>query len=448
MIPLGVGRNHQRDDPVGVDVVRAVLGVVLDDENGRLLPELAFAQRLDNHAQGQVVVGHHRGRGRRTDPGAGGVVVAESQDRQLREVAFLFEPLDFLDEMLGPFDVGIFQVVAAELGVKMAFEGLHGRLAVVVGAVLVLFAVGNPLAVGAIGHAGLGGAVPDVVAARPGDVIHRPLGGIGEAFARRTAIAHRPGLFNEVGGIGAHRPFVTVGRHLALDVQVVEQHKLFHELVVVRRDRLGEEAEFLFAIALGHVAEHLIVGSVFLHDVNAMLDRGLVAQLLGDRVVGRHAGAVRNLVLRHRTAGVSGLGVLGHFRGGRHVDDADGPLEQVADVFTQVAGRDDRVRPVAVALGNQALSIGNVDLFVNAVEPHGSRVPARGNEAHRHGLGRVGDIEDADVVGVGIGDQQHRPLGNEREAVGRVAARAGRIQGARDRLQRFERVQVQDAHLR
>ena len=45
---------------MGVDVVGAVLGVVFQHEDGRLRPELAVADRLDDAAQGQVVVGHDR----------------------------------------------------------------------------------------------------------------------------------------------------------------------------------------------------------------------------------------------------------------------------------------------------------------------------------------------------------------------------------------------------
>ena len=39
-LPLGVGADHQADGAVGVDVVGAVLGVVLDDEDRRLGPDL------------------------------------------------------------------------------------------------------------------------------------------------------------------------------------------------------------------------------------------------------------------------------------------------------------------------------------------------------------------------------------------------------------------------
>ena len=42
---------------------------------------LLFADRLDQPAQGQVVVGDHRARRRLADPGAVGVVVGQAHDR-------------------------------------------------------------------------------------------------------------------------------------------------------------------------------------------------------------------------------------------------------------------------------------------------------------------------------------------------------------------------------
>ena len=55
--PLRVGAYHQGRTAMGVNVVRAVLGVVFQHENCRVLPELAVADRLDHSAQGQVVIG-------------------------------------------------------------------------------------------------------------------------------------------------------------------------------------------------------------------------------------------------------------------------------------------------------------------------------------------------------------------------------------------------------
>ena len=94
VLPLGVGADHQADGAVGVDVVRAVLGVVLDDEDRDLGPGLAVGDGLDDPAQGQVVAGH-AGLGReRAGPGAGGVVLAQAHDHEPGQRAVLLELLE------------------------------------------------------------------------------------------------------------------------------------------------------------------------------------------------------------------------------------------------------------------------------------------------------------------------------------------------------------------
>ena len=117
-------------------------------------------------------------------------------------------------------------------------------------------------------------------------------------------VAKRPGPLDEVGGISAHRPFVSVGADLAVDVEVVEQHELAGQGVVVGRDGLGEEAKVRVAVAFGHVAEDLVVGAVFLDDVDDILDRRGIADLGGDRVSGAGIGSPRTAVGSPRRSGL------------------------------------------------------------------------------------------------------------------------------------------------
>ena len=147
--------------------------------------------------------------------------------------------------------------------------------------------VGDELAVAAIAHPFGGGLVPEVAAGRPGDLVEGPLRRIRNAAI--AAIAQRPDPLDEIGGISPHRPFVAVGADLALDVEVVQQHELAGQGVVVGRDRLGKQAEVRIAVAFLHVAEDLVVGAVFLDDVDDVLDRRRLADLGGDRVARRGA---------------------------------------------------------------------------------------------------------------------------------------------------------------
>src|SRR5207249_8395716 len=51
-----------------------------------------------------------------------------------------------------------------------------------------------------------------------------------------------------VGRVGAHATLVAVGRHLALDVEVVQQHELAGQAVMVGRRLLGEQAQRRVAV--------------------------------------------------------------------------------------------------------------------------------------------------------------------------------------------------------
>ena len=48
--PFDEGRDGERRRPVAIDVIDAVLRVILDDENGHVLPERGMRQPVDNLA--------------------------------------------------------------------------------------------------------------------------------------------------------------------------------------------------------------------------------------------------------------------------------------------------------------------------------------------------------------------------------------------------------------
>ena len=62
---------------MGIDVIRPVLRVVLDDEDGGLRPEFRAANGLDDLTERQIVVGQIGGGGRFAEGGAGGVIVGK-----------------------------------------------------------------------------------------------------------------------------------------------------------------------------------------------------------------------------------------------------------------------------------------------------------------------------------------------------------------------------------
>ena len=114
-------------------------------------------------------------------------------------------------------------------------------------------------------------AVPDEIAAGEGQHVGA------EEIAARVA-AER--LFLVIADRALRGPLVAVGRHHAVAVVVVQQDKLLGQGVVVGRDPPTVVAELRVAVALGKVAEDLVVGAIFLDDIDDVLDGGGLAGML------------------------------------------------------------------------------------------------------------------------------------------------------------------------
>jgi hypothetical protein len=87
---------------------------------------------------------------------------------------------------------------------------------------------------------------------------------------------------------------VTVGAEDAAAISVVKEDEFADELVLVRRHLFAEDAQGRVAVSRSDVAEDLVVGPVFLDDVNDMLEDARLADALG-----------------HGPGGWSGLGFAG-----------------------------------------------------------------------------------------------------------------------------------------
>ena len=87
------------------------------------------------------------------------------------------------------------------------------------------------------------------------------------------AVAIGPHALHVVWSNSGRRPIVAVGAHVGVDIEIIEQHEFTGQLVMVGSDLLAEQNQRWIAVALADVAQHLIVCSVFLDDVNDVLDR-------------------------------------------------------------------------------------------------------------------------------------------------------------------------------
>ena len=122
------------------------------------------------------------------------------------------------------------------------------------------------------------------------DVTHAALEVVAALLA---AIVDLPGLLVVVAGDGRGGPDVSIAGNFAAVVEVVEDAELPRQLVLVGRDVFAVHHQRRIAVGLADVAEELVVGAVFLDDVDDVVNR-IAAALEADL-----AGAAFHQVAAH-----------------------------------------------------------------------------------------------------------------------------------------------------
>ena len=220
---------------------------------------------------------------------------------------------------------------------------------------------------------------------------------------------------------------------LGVDVEVVEQDELAGERVGVGRDLLAEEAEARIAVAFRHVAEDLIVGAVFLDDVEDVPDRRCAADRARDR---RGRGSSRRpqahgVAVRRDRVDLLRVGGEGPGTGNGH--DRQRSLEDIARRLPHRRG-DGRLRAPRVGGRRQSLPGEDEDPLSIRRELRRRRIPAGRKETLDAAPGGIVHGDDRDVVVVGVGDEESAPVGRKRETVGRRARGGPRVERDRDLL--------------
>src|ERR1035441_4021370 len=134
-------------------------------------------------------------------------------------------------------------------------RGFHGGSSTGAGGVLTIRAISEAFALG---------YVPE--RAGRGNISTR-----GDSIAA-AGIGGRPVALVEVGGIGRVGPGVAVDAYFAVAVEIVEDDILACESMLVGRDLLAKDGDLWIAVRFFQVAELLIVGAIFLDDVDDVLD--------------------------------------------------------------------------------------------------------------------------------------------------------------------------------
>ena len=65
---------------------------------------------------------------------------------------------------------------------------------------------------------------------------------------------------------------MAIGADIGVDIEVIEEDELIGKFVMIGRDLLAEDGKRGIAIAFADVAQDLIVGPVFLDDVDDVFD--------------------------------------------------------------------------------------------------------------------------------------------------------------------------------
>src|ERR1700730_14879645 len=112
-----------------------------------------------------------------------------------------------------------------------------------------------------------------------------------------SAIGDGPSLLVVVSRVRGIGPGMVILAHLAITKEVVQQNESLGQRVMVGRDFASENSEPWIAIAARFVAQHLIVGPIFLDDVQHMVDRRSHSHLSRDYGFHRRRRGARKLLV-------------------------------------------------------------------------------------------------------------------------------------------------------
>src|SRR5579872_1454104 len=224
--------NHQSDCAMAIHMIRTILRIVLNYKNGQILPEDAMGEGIDHVAQREIVFGQHRTWRLLAGTGAHGVIARKREHLKLGHAALALELPEFLEPDSESLHVShvLYVVCAGISGIEMPFNigslGAHASVVYV-----------RKLAIDTIGQSEAHTEIPKKTMTRVGFRIAMVLRA--HLFAA-AGISAGPKLLHIIAGIGAVHPIVPRRADLGVVIQVVDQHELPGEGVMIRRDLIGK----------------------------------------------------------------------------------------------------------------------------------------------------------------------------------------------------------------
>ena len=245
---------------MGVDMIRTVLRIVLDDEDGHLRPEGAPGGRVYYHRHAEIVPSHLRERRVPSGARTRGVVVGQGDHLEAGDRALSFEFPELLHPVLRPLNVRVFRAPSTpERGMDMPLEALERSLD------LPVF-LHDHLPVASERDPRRRAEVPDKT--RVGNVKV----GVVVTHAPSPGIPGRPGILGVIRGVRGGRPGMAIGAHFGVHVKVVQEAELSRKRMVIGSNLLPEQDEGGVPVPFRHVTEDLVIGPVLFDDVDDVFD--------------------------------------------------------------------------------------------------------------------------------------------------------------------------------
>jgi hypothetical protein len=182
-------------------------------------------------------------------------------------------------------------------------------------------------------------------------------------------------------------PLMAFGAQDTGAVGIIQEHKFTYQLVQVGGDVLAKDAKIRVAVALGHIAQHLVVTAVLLDAVDDVLKHAGLPDAFGHR----HRRTARP----GRQLGLGEQGItqvfprsLGEVRQGRrrgkgHERQRPAPLPGIEAFPTSFACRD------RFLFGRDMGEVGHVNPVAGRIIDNAARKPADGNQTEHSGAARV-----------------------------------------------------------
>ena len=457
---------------VGIHVVGTVLGIVFEDEESGVVPIRAVRDGVHDAAYGEIVVGEGSGRSGHVELAAGGMVIGETKLDELRHgvaacLAGGDELAEFVEEFVGAELIGIIELEIGGARIEMAAEfgsgsdvlgedrdgpGIRARAAAGIADILgkrlsriddraragdagdfrravgwgvlafrfIAPAADDEFAVVAIGDSVVSEIFPEEAAGRfacVGEIVFDSDAGQKSAFrivgVLFASIADGPGFFDIIGDGSRVGPDVAVAGDIATIVEIVEDAELASESVLIGRDVFAVHDERRIAVGGGDIAEDLIVGTIFLDDVDDVMNflfTGGEADFVGIAAQGVH---FRDLVRVGREIRRNAC----EWNAGERAVHHGGIVGIAGTAITGFA------ESAVVGAGAAALGGGDEKIVSGGCNDGG--IPFGGNETFGvkwRAESELREIEDGDGIGDGVGGEKSFFIGGKSEVFGIAAA--------------------------